>query len=245
MNNYKVFVINLERSKDRMRFMKQQLDAQGIPFEQISAVDGRLLTDDEIQQATEKPSFPRFYASLSTGEIGCYLSHRLAWQRIIDKELDWALILEDDVELQPGFFDLVKQTMEEGTTPFLHLDPRQRELGKQIRKIGKGHALFHTPTCPLRACAYALTNQQSQTLCDKIQATDRPVDTRLQMAAWQGDLVVHALHPLIVRQLTQTELPSDIRPRKESPLKRLRRGILRPLYRLTVSILSRKAGKTK
>src|SRR5438034_3575043 len=41
--------------------------------------------------------------SISGGEIGCFLSRRRAWQQLLDDGLSAALIVEDDIELEPGF----------------------------------------------------------------------------------------------------------------------------------------------
>lgn len=39
----KTFAINLERRKDRLQFVKEQLDQLGIDFDRISAIDGNTL----------------------------------------------------------------------------------------------------------------------------------------------------------------------------------------------------------
>jgi glycosyl transferase family 25 len=44
------------------------------------------------------PSYP---FRLGPGEVGCFLSHRRCWQRIVDSDWDYALIVEDDLALAP------------------------------------------------------------------------------------------------------------------------------------------------
>ncbi|MAI68498.1 MAG: glycosyl transferase family 25, partial [Rhizobiales bacterium TMED143] len=39
---------------------------------------------------------PIYPFPLSPGEVGCFLSHRACWQRIVDQDLPYALIVEDD-----------------------------------------------------------------------------------------------------------------------------------------------------
>ncbi len=39
----KTFAINLERRKDRLQFVKEQLDQLGIDFDRISAIDSNTL----------------------------------------------------------------------------------------------------------------------------------------------------------------------------------------------------------
>ena len=44
---------------------------------------------------------PQFWGEdrIKPGAIGCFLSHRRAWQRLVDTGVDAALICEDDIEL--------------------------------------------------------------------------------------------------------------------------------------------------
>lgn len=99
----KIFVISLVRSIDRRSSIQQQMLAQELDFEFIDAVDGTLLTHqlttDAVLpgQADERPDLRR------PAVVGCALSHRAAYQRIVDENLSCALILEDDVRLSPDF----------------------------------------------------------------------------------------------------------------------------------------------
>lgn len=96
---YSVFLINLERQTDRLNFMKAQLGALGIDPIRIAAVDGR---DTEARSK----SAAAFYAPLTGGEIGCFESHRKIWKRVVDEELDGAIVVEDDVVLSADFANL-------------------------------------------------------------------------------------------------------------------------------------------
>lgn len=46
----KVFVINLDRRKERMAYMKRQLLDFGVAFERVCAVDGKLMSHCEKRQ---------------------------------------------------------------------------------------------------------------------------------------------------------------------------------------------------
>ena len=37
--------------------------------------------------------------------IGCFLSHRKAWKKIVEQKLDAGLILEDDIRISPLTFN--------------------------------------------------------------------------------------------------------------------------------------------
>ena len=41
---------------------------------------------------------------LTATEIGVFLSHRAAWRRIVDENLDFAFVFEDDAQIDPAEF---------------------------------------------------------------------------------------------------------------------------------------------
>ena len=98
----KTFVINLKRSIIRRAFIQHQLELQDIAFEFIEAVDGSLLTDEYLaticnfEELAKRP-----YLQLK-GVYGCLLSHYSIYEKIVSNNIPYALILEDDVIIQPG-----------------------------------------------------------------------------------------------------------------------------------------------
>lgn len=105
------FVINLDRSADRLSFMTQQLDELGVSFSRISAVDGKMLSSEERRSlepsvfSLSRAAFPR---SLSSAEVGCFLSHRKCWKAITESDEDWGLIMEDDIIFSPSATYFIK-----------------------------------------------------------------------------------------------------------------------------------------
>ncbi|MEY0674362.1 glycosyltransferase family 25 protein [Providencia rettgeri] len=91
----KTFVINLVERPDRKKFMQDQLNNSNLNYQFIEAVDGRTLSNDEINSITL--NFHDSY--LTRGEVGCALSHLKAYKKIVDENIDMALILEDDAVL--------------------------------------------------------------------------------------------------------------------------------------------------
>lgn len=97
MNTY---LINLDRSTDRLETIKNSLDSHFIEFERVSAVDAQLLTEEELYQNVRTPNcnYPR---SLTKGEVACFLSHRVCWEKLVKSGHERALILEDNCEFSP------------------------------------------------------------------------------------------------------------------------------------------------
>ena len=97
------FVINLDSSPERLAGISERLNELGIPFERIPAINGLALSDEQVAALTYPldhfESRIRFPRELSKGEIGCFLSHRMCWQRLLESKDDWALIMEDDIRI--------------------------------------------------------------------------------------------------------------------------------------------------
>ncbi len=93
-----VFVIHLDRAKDRLAFMRPQLQALGLPTHWVYAVDGHNLNQRTIDRVVSKKAFAR---TMHTGAIGCSLSHFKAYRAFLNSHAAYALILEDDVSFDP------------------------------------------------------------------------------------------------------------------------------------------------
>ncbi len=99
----RVFVINLDRSPDRLRAIRENADAHGIELTRIPAVDGGKLPPDRPLPVDRK-TFERIHGKrILPGEIGCYLSHLDVLETIAAGDDPHAVIVEDDVRFDAGF----------------------------------------------------------------------------------------------------------------------------------------------
>jgi glycosyl transferase family 25 len=94
-----VFFINLDRSAGRRAEMHRRLTCLGLDYERISAIDGLRLPDDVQRRWCPAPGLSYH---LGPGEIGCFLSHRECWKRVLQRAKPFAVILEDDIDLAPA-----------------------------------------------------------------------------------------------------------------------------------------------
>jgi len=105
-----LYVVNLESQPERRRFMEAQLVAlpEGFRIEWIRAVDGRALSEEEIRADYDPAIALRTTGRpLNRGEIGCALSHRLIYRKMLEREEPFAVVLEDDVALSERFPEAV------------------------------------------------------------------------------------------------------------------------------------------
>lgn len=100
----KTYLINLDRNPKRLAFMRRQLDALDLPYERFPAVCGKTLSP--AARAAGFSSVRSFIASkkrMSAAEVGVALSHVGCYRRLLAADAPMALVLEDDVVLEPGF----------------------------------------------------------------------------------------------------------------------------------------------
>lgn len=96
---YSIYVINMDKSKDRLYRMKKHLDNLKVQFKRIQAIDGSRLSRTElIQHCT-----PECKEFVPRGVIGCALSHKKVWEVVANNDDDYALVLEDDCRLIDDF----------------------------------------------------------------------------------------------------------------------------------------------
>jgi glycosyl transferase, family 25 len=135
------YVINLDRSPERLAWFQAQAAAMGLAFERVPAVDGRALPAAELARLRGLMSGRN---AMSEGEIGCLLSHREAWRRVAEGDDPWAFVAEDDVHLARGAAALLAEAA--WVPPGLALvkaetNFRPVELARETTPLGGGHEL--------------------------------------------------------------------------------------------------------
>lgn len=116
IDNY--FVISMETEEARRRYSKMKNSILGRYIEKVNAVNGKEVNlGDYIRKGLIKKDWdvgsfkegrPRL-VSMSPGEIGCGLSHRKIWQKMVDQDIEVAMVLEDDaLNFDPNFIKKVK-----------------------------------------------------------------------------------------------------------------------------------------
>ncbi|XP_023246412.1 glycosyltransferase 25 family member isoform X2 [Copidosoma floridanum] len=146
-----VYMINLLRRPERRQRMQSCFEELGVNAEIIDAVDGRTLNDSLLNSWGVKtmPGYkdPYHDRSMTMGEVGCFLSHYIVWNRIVEDGHKQAIVLEDDVKFEPYFRQKIRFLLQE-------LDEHKKDwdlvyLGrKRMQKeseewVGKSRYLVH------------------------------------------------------------------------------------------------------
>lgn len=240
MKNIEAFIIHLSRAIERKSQVEALIDALSFKTEIIPACDGREIVSSTLRHSySERLHKPHYPFKLNNNEIACFLSHRKAWQAIVDRGLDAALIFEDDIGVTDQFNHALKVAI-------THCRP-----GTMIRFPVRadrehGDVLFHDDDVKLirprvvglRMMAQLISNKAAVKLLAATERFDRPVDTFLQMR-WITHIDILSVVPAGIIERSKELGGSTIQRKKTIPQK-IMHELLRPIYRAQVSHYSSK-----
>ena len=193
MPSHQIYLINLDRSTERLAQFRQQTDALNLEFTRIAAVDGAL-------HFPQGQTDHRYYRPLAPSEMGCYTSHVQTLNLFIESDFDFAIILEDDCIIQNIFLNCIEEAIEK------HAEVSWDVLKLQGKKKGLIH-LYGLPTTniveyssvPLstRAAIWSRAGAHKMLRHYQRYGITRPIDVDLRFT-WENDLRIMLLNPTAV-----------------------------------------------
>ncbi len=218
-----VFVINLARDTARRAHMTRVLGEIGLLATFIPAVDGCTLTAADRARHDPVRSLRLYGKPMLDTEIGCYLSHYRLWKRILHEGTTTALILEDDIDIDPVLPGLIQDlcACPDWLVVRLHsmrarvLDPRRPTFhGRNIAALRDGAGLFRLRTHTLGAAAYLIRAEGARRLLAYGERIVLPIDQTMDRF-WENGIAPFVVRPFPVRQ--RAEFPSSIGGRLPGP----------------------------
>ena len=95
------FVINLDRSQDRMKVFTKNMDKIGIKdIKRIRGYDGEIDLE-RMKKDLPEIVFKQYDYKLTRGQQGCAASHMYIWKYMIENNIPYAIIFEDDSQFHP------------------------------------------------------------------------------------------------------------------------------------------------
>lgn len=230
------FVVHLERVTARRPQVAEIARSIPLPTTVLSAVDAQSMEPSTrerlVRPRLHAPTYP--FRLLDT-EIACFLSHRRAWQTILDTGLDAGLIVEDDVAVANPLFrrvlghaigaaqpeDFIRFPMHERTEgPASHRDepsiiePRLPGLGMQMQLVGR---------------------EAARRLLAASEVFDRPVDSLVQMQ-WLHGARVRSARPVVVQEVDFAIGGSTVQNKRAPLAQKAAHELGRPILRLAVRL---------
>ena len=195
-----VLLINLDRSKDRLNFQKNQLEKLQIPMHRLAAVECSDFTVSEYEMLANK-----WQRKLRRAEVGCFLSHKNAWQHVLNTNKPW-LILEDDALLSKQVPDIRKVLGHEySEKDYVNLETRYRRkwLGKKSIDLIPDYQLRRLYQDRNGSAAYVLYPSGARKLLDRAEKfgpalADAFLSQSYELDAWQ-------IYPAAAIQMDQCE----------------------------------------
>lgn len=204
-----VFVINLERNKERREFAMNQLQRLGFQPIIFPAVDGKKLNIEDLEKSgiyKDSVAHEKFSRSLSLGEIGCSLSHIYLYQKMVDENIDLAIILEDDAMFVDDAGDRILELLE-GLPQDWDLVQMIYEC-KDYSTVSPGIVRFRSKNCiPVSSAGYLINYSGAKKLLDEGYPIRYPADSYIgRSPRWSTN--VYGASPLLVK--INNIFPSDI-----------------------------------
>lgn len=171
--------INLDRATGRRAFMERQGERLGLTLERVRAVEAGDVPADEMRRLAA--SWER---DLSGGEVGCFLSHRAEWERVV-RERRPALILEDDAVLSRRLPSVLAQIASIEGADLLNLEDtgRRRFLARgRGEEIAAGVRSVRCLRDKSGSGGYLIWPQAAERLLRRTQGSAAPSDACLHGA---------------------------------------------------------------
>lgn len=208
----RTYVINLDSAGERLASMTNALADVGLQFERVSAVDGNELKLP-MPEFDERGYRIRHGRQPNPREIGCYLSHVNCARRLLASECEFALVLEDDLQLDADFREiLVAAIRARRSWDLLRLSSVSSGRKFGFAKLCNGRELSIALTREKGSGAYLINRRAAHWLVDRLMPMRLPFDLAFDMEFGSGIKAVF-VSPLPANQ--QTGLPSQIQaPRR-------------------------------
>lgn len=221
MSSFSTFVINLERDTVRREHMRVQLEKLGMRAEFVPAVDGRTLSEADRNAYDREKALRVYGVDMMDTEIGCYLSHFRLYERMVRENIDFALIMEDDIEISPDLPHLVRDLVADPNPEWMVVrleslrgrvrEPKSRKFyGKHIKRY-QGGDLHRLGTHVLGFGAYLIRKEGAQRMLDYGRRIFMPVDQTMDRY-WENGIVPYIIRPIPVYQRQDFESRIGLRP---------------------------------
>jgi glycosyl transferase family 25 len=178
VKNLPIFIINLDTDTKRWNYIKSQLDfLNSNTYQRISAVDMRKPNMSELYKDDRISLYTKFTIQKKrrcdhkqidrTGAIGATLSHHKIWRKIIDENINMAIIMEDDMHIMTNFYDILQNEIQNYNNEFDMLNLGY--LKQYFSDINNSKFYFG-------AGCYVVTKEACEILCKYVFPIDTHVD---------------------------------------------------------------------
>lgn len=231
MFDLQILVISLLRSPDRRRNVAHELSGIGRSWEFLDAIDGSKFSPPKCEYDPLKVARLLGF-ELTASEIGCFLSHKKAWQKCVERNCP-TLVFEDDFVANENFHDALDIALNRFTSwDILRLQGLAETPHIEVADFGSSRVVLNHAD-PIGSTAYIVRPSSASTLLEKSAQIFEPLDHFLEHKRFHR-LQTHAVKPYPVSARGDESTVAD-RPtlRRVKGYPKLKRSIFRILDRLS------------
>ncbi|MBZ7948527.1 glycosyltransferase family 25 protein [Campylobacter sp. RM9929] len=206
-NKIKFLIINLKKAIKRKEYIVNLCQKYKLDYEIIEAVDGKTIDKNEYLNIVSYDKMLQFHKrELGLGELGCSLSHKKCYEKILQENIKHAVILEDDAYFDKTLLEFLqylddfpkdlellllghqRQVYNDG---FRIESPYSRRFAKKIanykirRLIGRGNGTY----------GYFITKNGALKLFSHLEKIYLPIDA---LTCNEKILNTYALFPILI-----------------------------------------------
>lgn len=208
-----VYLLNLDRSPERLQEMSEILADFPWPFQRIQGIDGRALPEETYQSLIDEKAYETANGRVfDRGTVGCTMSHLKALQEFLSSNNEYAVIFEDDARFDPVLLgkivvDLMKMPKKWDLVTFSRAAPRAT---LNIAPLPENHHLVMYLEHVINAAGYLVNRDTAHKMLEKSLPIKLAYDWFFARN-WELDIKFRAVEPLIIKQADNGSIIEETR----------------------------------
>ena len=196
-----IYIISLDDHKHKRDKIENQLNSLNIKnYSFIRAYDGRKKKNYEFSRYIDFLRMSLYGKPLSGPEIGCYLSHRNVFEKIIDQNVKCAVVLEDDAIIDNSFLEVLpiikKKIQDLELIRFIGKEKIDVKPKRKIFKINSKQSIYRLHGAPGGTYAYMISLNGAKKLFYKMKNIFTAIDTLMGLQVYTG-IGIYTVYPKI------------------------------------------------
>jgi glycosyl transferase family 25 len=196
IENIPVFVITMPNETHRQKNSRKQLKGVFKNIHFCSSPKPKKIPHTYIKWKRRL----YFGRDLTLGEFGCFYAHKRVLEKMIVKNLPYALILEDDFIFLDSFKEnighLINCSYDWELVRLISKPKLKRKLRKPVAELGMNNQLVRLGSAPGGAYAYLISKKGAEKLLKSMTKIWCPIDV-LMGQPWKTNLEILAVMPPI------------------------------------------------
>ncbi len=218
MDSIPIFIVNLKQDTEKKEHMQELCKHYALDCQFTNAVYGKNLDQNELTKIyNAKRATKEYGRELSAGEIGCTLSHKNIYRKMVSDNIEQALVFEDDITFDHRIHDAlasISNFPKDWECVLLHYH-RNNPFSKRYcisfydrKVVGKGLKTVRFTDLMHSTGAYIINLAGARKLlADLEEGIYKPID---HYTGDEHDVNLYGMHPRLVETDPKIHLQSAI-----------------------------------